>query len=343
VVSFFALKRLRISSESGVAYDERFHPGVNIIRGENSSGKSTISDFIFYGLGGEFDRWKDAAAQCSAVHLEIATAESTLTVYRNVGGKQEPVLLYYGGMDESLSTGIDSWQRLPIRRPPSGKDLSFTQVLFRAAGIPEAPNIGNSNITMHQVLRLLYADQQTPAGKLFRFESFDTREIRDAVGQLLIGINGYELYEGQIKLRELKSAYFEKDQLYKAALIGLPSSEGLTSIATLEKRIAELFQQKGRILKEIGDVDVIVGEGRSDNFVAERRTMQARLRRLAKQLNMKEQRALDLSDENDEITQFLDHLTDQMAVLDAAEDLSDKLKRDVVKLNRFGIPKSVCF
>jgi hypothetical protein len=325
VVSFFALKRLRISKEDGVVYDEKFHRGVNIIRGENSSGKSTISDFIFYGLGGEFDRWKDAAAQCRAVRLEIETAESIITINRNVGGKQEPILIYYGDMDESLGRGIDSWASLPIRRPSGGKDLSFTQVLFRAAGIPEAPNVGNSNITMHQILRLLYADQQTPAGKLFRFENFDTRDIRDAVGQLLIGINGYELYDGQIKLRDLKADYLEKDRLYSAAVISLPSSEGLTSTASLEKRITEINQQKEEVLKEIADVDALVGEKPSQEFVSERRAMQVRLRKVAKQLNTKELRALDLSDENEEIKQFLGHLIEQMAVLDAAEDLSEKL------------------
>jgi hypothetical protein len=325
VIPFFALKRLQITSGTGVAYDERFHLGVNIIRGENSSGKSTISDFIFYGLGGEFDRWKDAAAQCRAVRLEIETAESLITVHRNVGGKQEPVLVYYGGMDESLHKGIDSWHQLPIRRPPGGKDLSFTQVLFRAARIPEAPNVGTSNITMHQILRLLYADQQTPAGKLFRFESFDTRDIREAVGQLLIGINGYELYEGQIKLRDLSAEYLEKDRFYKATLGGLHTSEGLTSIAALERRMEELSQQKTQVLQEIGNVDTFVGGEQSDNFVSERRAMQARLRKLAKELNAKEQRALDLSDENEEIKQFLEYLIEQMIVLDAAEDLSDRL------------------
>jgi chromosome segregation ATPase len=178
---------------------------------------------------------------------------------------------------------------------------------------------------MHQILRLLYADQQTPTGKLFRFESFDTRDIRDAVGQLLIGINGYALYEGQIKWRELNADYLEKDRLYKAALIGLPSSEGLTSTSTLENRIAELSQKKARTLQEVSDVDSLVGEERADGFVSERRAMQVRLRRLANQLNDKEQHVLDLSDENDEIKQFLNHLTEQMAVLDAAEELSDKL------------------
>jgi DNA repair exonuclease SbcCD ATPase subunit len=54
VISFLALKRLRITKDASAVFDESFHRGVNIIRGENSSGKSTISDFIFYGLGGEF-------------------------------------------------------------------------------------------------------------------------------------------------------------------------------------------------------------------------------------------------------------------------------------------------
>ena len=38
------VNRLRVLTQDGqVAYDERFHHGVNIIRGDNSSGKSTIT------------------------------------------------------------------------------------------------------------------------------------------------------------------------------------------------------------------------------------------------------------------------------------------------------------
>jgi hypothetical protein len=325
VVSFFAIKRVRVIRGDSVAYDEEFHRGVNIIRGENSSGKSTISDFIFYGLGGEFDRWKDAAAQCGGVSLEIETEKTLLTVYRPIAGKQEPIFVFYGALKDSLSKGINEWQRVPIRRPPSGKDLSFTQILFRAAGIPEAPSIDNSNVTMHQILRLLYADQQTPAGKLFRFESFDTRDIREAVGQLLIGVDGYEVYEGQIRLRALKSEYAEKDRLYNAALLALPRSEGLASMVALDLRIGELNNQKSAALQEIGDVDVNVHADQSAKFVAERRAMQEKLRKVASELQKKEQCLTDLADETAEIHRFVEHLGGQFAALEAADELSERL------------------
>ena len=49
------LQRLRIvTRQNKVAYDEEFHRGVNIIRGQNSSGKSTIIRFIFFVLGGSY-------------------------------------------------------------------------------------------------------------------------------------------------------------------------------------------------------------------------------------------------------------------------------------------------
>ena len=42
------LNRLIIFSNGGQkAFDESFKKGINIIRGDNSSGKSTISHFIF--------------------------------------------------------------------------------------------------------------------------------------------------------------------------------------------------------------------------------------------------------------------------------------------------------
>ncbi|NNU33697.1 AAA family ATPase [Mucilaginibacter sp. S1162] len=52
-------------------YDESFHKGVNIIRGENSSGKSTIANFIFYILGGFFNNWTTEASKVHRYLLKL--------------------------------------------------------------------------------------------------------------------------------------------------------------------------------------------------------------------------------------------------------------------------------
>ena len=106
--SFMAIRRLRVTAGASVEYDQEFHHGVNVIRGENSSGKSTIADFIFFGLGGEFDRWKDAASRCTAVRLEVETASSILTLHRAIGNKLEPISAYYGPLSDSLDADIDA-------------------------------------------------------------------------------------------------------------------------------------------------------------------------------------------------------------------------------------------
>jgi ABC-type molybdenum transport system ATPase subunit/photorepair protein PhrA len=40
------VKRVVVERNGKPVYDEQFHAGVNVIRGENSSGKSTVLNFI---------------------------------------------------------------------------------------------------------------------------------------------------------------------------------------------------------------------------------------------------------------------------------------------------------
>ena len=184
---FLRLNRLRIVQRGHVAYDHSFHEGVNIIRGQNGSGKSTIADFIFFMLGGEFDDWKGAASQCDEAQAEIETPRGKLTLKRQITKSQEPMLVYFGPMADASESSLEGWERFPIRR--QGGRESFSQVMFRSLLIPEAQSDGAANITMHQLLRLCYSDQRTPATRLFRFEPFDTQNIREAVDDLVCGIN----------------------------------------------------------------------------------------------------------------------------------------------------------
>ena len=195
------IERMLITRGANVLYDEPFHAGVNIIHGSNGSGKSTLADFIYFGLGGDLREWKESASRAERVYLQILTPSGKLTLRRDVSTDGlRPMSIYFGDMDNSLSSPNDSWQLLGYKRPEHG--YSFSQVLFRAIGLPESISDGASNITMHQLLRILYVDQLTPVQRIFRVENFDTWQTRQAVGDLLTGVGGYDLYEKQIALRD---------------------------------------------------------------------------------------------------------------------------------------------
>src|ERR1700681_2101517 len=82
---YLFMKRLVVVSQSGgVAYDQVFHRGVNIIRGQNSSGKSTIANLTFFSLGGEFINWTNEAKKCREVFAEVEINGATLTLKRAV-------------------------------------------------------------------------------------------------------------------------------------------------------------------------------------------------------------------------------------------------------------------
>ncbi|WP_152610716.1 ATP-binding protein [Ruegeria sp. ANG-R] len=68
------IRRLKIVKSGSAVFDEYFHRGLNIIRGQNSSGKSTIMDFLYYSLGGDVEKghWREAAAGCDSVIVEIS-------------------------------------------------------------------------------------------------------------------------------------------------------------------------------------------------------------------------------------------------------------------------------
>lgn len=209
------IDRLLVTKGTHVFFDEPFKAGVNIIHGSNGSGKSTVTDFIFFGLGGDLSKWKPVAARAEKVHLQITTPSGTLTLCREVSEKTgRPMRVYFGHMEDALTSPLDAWQKLPYRRAEHG--YSFSQVIFESMGMPESISDGASNITMHQLLRLLYVDQMTPVQRLFRVENFDTWQTRQAVGDLLAGVGGYDLFDRQIELRDTNKLYDSANATYKS-------------------------------------------------------------------------------------------------------------------------------
>ncbi len=290
-------------------YDEQFHNGVNIIHGDNGSGKSTLADFIFFGLGGDLREWKRHAALADYVLLEIKAQESVLTLRRDVspdGGR--PMQIIFEPLDKALSSGPVGWQTLPYRRPDAG--MSFSQLLFRAIGVPEAISDGSSNITMHQVLRLLYVDQMTPVQRIFRAENFDTWQTRQAVGDLMCGIGGYDLYDSQIRIRELSRNHDEVSARLRN-LMSVAASYGDQILSEhIQAAIAKLSSDRERLLADLKvllNVEEIPSQ-QMDEATKLRKEIQREYARARKHVIDLEDRIETLRYEIEDAEQFLVHL-----------------------------------
>lgn len=202
------VERLVVFGGGQRVFDERFHAGLNIIRGENSSGKSTIMDFLFYGLGGDLFDWREIALNCETIYLQASINEKPVTLSREIVPQaQRPMRIFIGGMDDALSSASDGWEVFPYAR---GSKDSFSQVLFRFLGLPEVQTgESQSKITMNQVLRLLYADQISPIDRIFRFQQFDDAVTRQTVGDLLCGAFSDRYYRAVIRSSEAGKEFSE--------------------------------------------------------------------------------------------------------------------------------------
>lgn len=68
---------------------------------------------------------------------------------------QEAMYVFWGELNDLTA---EKWKKFNFKT--SLHSLSFSNVLFDALEIPIVK--GESNITMHQLLRLLYIDQESP-------------------------------------------------------------------------------------------------------------------------------------------------------------------------------------
>lgn len=155
--STLIVNRLVVLKGKKKVYDQPFHKGINIIRGWNSTGKSTIMDFLVYALGYEISSWTKEQLLCDSVIAEIFVNGALLCVKRDIAETgQAPMLMFEGGFEASTHDS-KNWTNYSSRR--SEKRHSYSQQLFDLLGLPQHKNNDEANLTMHQILRLLYVDQ----------------------------------------------------------------------------------------------------------------------------------------------------------------------------------------
>ncbi len=258
---FLKLNRLTIFTKNGkTAYDQEFHEGVNIIRGHNSAGKSTIGNFIFYVLGGDFKKWTTAAAYCGDVYAEVFINSEPITLKRAVSDAgNQPMSIFWGTYEEAIKSASEGWQIFPYRRTENKK--SFSNALFLALGFPELRGDVDSNITMHQILRMLYVDQKSLTLDLLMTENFDSSITRKTIADLLFGVYDDSLYSDKLSLRESEKDYDIKKKQFEGIEQIFKASDNETNVGTINALIDEnntqiksIDEYLEKITKEQNDV-----------------------------------------------------------------------------------------
>src|SRR5690606_11739731 len=142
--------------------------------------------FIFYALGGDYNNWNSESLKCREVFAEVSINNATYTLRRNVSTSlKQPMSIYWGNFEEAK---IDTLNWKTFSYSQSDNRMSFTNVIFNALSYPETRSENDNNITLHQLLRLIYIDQDSPTQSLFRRENFDLPNIRLAISEMLLGI-----------------------------------------------------------------------------------------------------------------------------------------------------------
>ena len=166
--------------------------------------------------------------------------------------------LFFGDFEESQNPPPNKhWQKYQYNT--TFKKKSFSNALFELLHIPEVRE--ENNISIHQILRLLYIDQESPTGSLFYYEQFDSQSTREAVADLLLGVYNQDLYTHKLDLQDSEKRLDELNSEIKITKNFFPDTLSLnkvhieTQIDNNKKQISEINNKIIEIRKGVQVVE----------------------------------------------------------------------------------------
>lgn len=187
------VRRFVVSKSGNFVYNQKFHDGVNIIRGVNGTGKSTIADLLSFALGSLITEWTDEQLSCDWVLAEVTLNGREFCLKREINESGKSRMSIFEGAFELAFINLLDWTEYSFTR--SNERHSFSQQIFELLGLPRYKTEDSSNLTLHQILRLMYVDQLTATTKLLKEDKiYDNPTIRKAIGDYLLGIDDLEAH-----------------------------------------------------------------------------------------------------------------------------------------------------
>lgn len=237
------INKVVIKKSGKDVYNENFHSGINVIRGENSTGKSTIMELISYGLGADIKRqhWKKEALSCDEVFIDLFLNKRRFIFKRPIEdeGNKPPIYMKEGNYDDD-STSLDGWHKYGYKK--TEKKVSFATRIFDVLGYDQHVTSEDENLTVHQIFRLMYADQDTPASNIFRWEplNYDRDSMRLAIGEFLFGFDDLSIHGLRQKLQIANRSFDKVDEELSSIYKILGKTNINASTKSINKEIDEL-------------------------------------------------------------------------------------------------------
>ena len=248
------IKKVKYSGEKYFFESPEFGYGINIIVGDNGSGKSTFSYFIEYGLGGNIKPFSDTKDGGKYDEI-LKDSNNDVELEIIINDKKYALKRFINQNDIFINDGKDV-DKLPINRNKDYAPKIFSDWLLEKLNIPVFElNLGVNTwyFNFSDLFRLLCYDQDTEPRKIFKSpsnENFisDSSIIRKSTFETLLGISSIEYFK---KFDELKNSQKIKDAAKSRLSDFLLNHPNLNSeIIDLEKIIEEVNIQLARVIDE---------------------------------------------------------------------------------------------
>ena len=246
------IKKLKYSGDRFYFESPEFGKGLNIIEASNGSGKTTFFMLLYYSLGGtveQFSKSKDKYHK-QIVEDKNGFVETDLFINDHFYKIKRHI-----SKNEIIVTSKSDINIFPVNRGAKTKER-FSDWLLSELGIPKiqfAQGYKKFFLSFYDYIRLIYHNQQPDPNHIYKKpdrENFysDSREIRKAIFQILIGEYSIEYYK---KLAEQKQFEMErgksKNKLEEYEKLVREQSDEIVNTPFILKQIQEKSEQLQRL------------------------------------------------------------------------------------------------
>lgn len=253
-MAFLAVRRVKYSGRNYTFESPMLQDGINIVVGENGSGKSTFANLIYFGLGGRVEEFRSTSDH---KHVEIVgDSDNFVELLITIDGETILLKRWIGSNDIHVAWNGE-FVSYPLFRGEGRKEI-FSDWLLEKLGItPVLLQYGTftGKLNFTDLARLLYHDQAPDPSGVFKAvdrSSFvsDSRVFRKAIFEILIGKSFLEYYEKLAEFRDSERKLIEAKrelEMFKEMAASSQFSVEDLNLVFIDKRLAELASQRDRL------------------------------------------------------------------------------------------------